>query len=72
MRRDTGAAGGKACRDEPGEERGEGSHLVGWKIGEGETLGLMLKLGCHAGVGEDMICCCKEEEEDARGEEGDG
>jgi len=49
-----------------------GMNLVGWKIGEGETLGLMLKLGCHAGVGEDMICCCKEEEEDARGEEGDG
>ena len=68
MRRYTGAAVGKAGRDEPGEERGEGSHLVGWKIVEGETL----KLGCPDGVGEDMICCCKEEDEDGRGEEGEG
>ena len=42
--------------------------MVGWKIGEGEALGLMLLLGCHTGVGEDMICCCK----NGRGEEGEG
>ena len=70
MRGDAGGAGGKAGGDEPGEERGEGSHLVGWKIGEGEQLGLMLPLGGHIGVGEDMICCCKEEA--GRGEEGEG
>ena len=37
--------------------------MVGWKIGEGEALGLM-----HTGVGDDMICCCK----NGRGEEGEG
>ena len=43
--------------------------MVGWKIGEGDALGLMLLLlGCHTGVGEDMICCCK----NGRGEEGEG
>ena len=42
-----------------------GAHFLGWKIGEGDALGLMVELL----VGEDMIGCCKE---DGRGEEGDG
>ena len=62
-------AGMNLRRREEGE-RGVGAHLVGWKIGEGDALGLMLLLGCHTGVGDDMICCCKEE--DGRGEEGEG
>ena len=57
---------GMNLRRRGGEREGDGAHLVGWKIGEGEALGLMLLLGCHTAVGEDMICCCKEE--DGRGE----
>ena len=39
-----------------------GAHFLGWKIGEGDALGLMVELL----VGEGMIGCCKE---DGRGEE---